>query len=75
MESKEAFIGMHDLGDDAGSRIRAPLMVVVVGVVIFLFVTQPEAVGRSVGLLAALTASGPFLFRLVGMFGPREGSE
>jgi len=56
-------------------RFRVPLLLIVLGVVAFLFVTQKEFYDSTLTLLSALTGGVITLFRLAGMFRGKGSTE
>ncbi|HSB11734.1 MAG TPA: cache domain-containing protein [Blastocatellia bacterium] len=55
-------------GGSAWQLMKAPLLLVLIGVALFLFVTQKDVYDSTISLLSAVTAGIAALFKLLGMF-------
>lgn len=55
-------------GGSAWQLLRAPFLLILIGVALFLFITQKEVYHSTISFMSALTAGIAALFRLLGMF-------
>jgi hypothetical protein len=55
-------------GGSAWQLLRAPLLLILVGVALFLFITQKDFYDSTISFMSAATAGIAALFRLLGMF-------
>jgi hypothetical protein len=55
-------------------RLKAPLLLILLGVIAFLFLTQKELFDTSLSLVSALTGGAIALLKLVGIFQKGRGS-
>jgi hypothetical protein len=60
-------------GGSTWQLIKTPLLLVLLGVALFLFVTQKELYDSTISFVSAITAGIAILFRLLGMFQKGEG--
>ncbi len=54
--------------DSSWSKLRLPLLLVLLGVALFLLVSHPELYSSSMAIITALATGIPTVFRLLGMF-------
>lgn len=55
-------------GGSAWQLLRAPLLLIVIGVALFLFITQKDVYDSTISFMSAVTAGIAALFKLLGMF-------
>jgi hypothetical protein len=60
-------------GGSAWELMKAPLLLILVSVALFLFITQKDIYDSTISFLSAITAGIAALFRLLGMFHKDKG--
>lgn len=61
-------------GGSAWQLMKAPLLLILIGVALFLFVTQKDVYDSTISFMSAVTAGIAALFKLLGMFQKGKGS-
>jgi fumarate reductase subunit D len=59
-------------GGSAWELMKAPLMLILVSVALFLFITQKDTYNSTLSFMSAITAGIAALFRLLGMFNAKD---
>lgn len=59
-------------GGSAWQLLRAPLLLILVSVALFLFITQKDVYDSTISFMSAITAGIAALFRLLGMFNGKD---
>ncbi|HYP00753.1 MAG TPA: hypothetical protein VER76_11230 [Pyrinomonadaceae bacterium] len=66
--AKPEEIGAGERTNSSWSKLRMPLLLVMVGVALFLLITHPELYTSSMAIITALATGIPAIFQLLGMF-------
>lgn len=56
-------------GTSAWARLRTPIIVVVIGIFLFLFATQPQLFNQSLAFTTAIAATVPIFVKIISLVG------